>query len=339
MGVAFTMMRKNFLMKEMTPVIKRYDGFNNKTTAEEVIKSEHAMDLKNKTIVVTGGSSGLGKESVRRFYQANANVIMLNRNLEKSKKVEDEIKGMFKESMGSLRTIQCNFASLTQAKEVGDLLIKENIKVDIWLQNAGIMMLPNMKLTDEKFEMQIAVNHFNQFALMMKILPLMNQDSRIVTLSSSGHTFGTIHKAFDVDDLNFERRGYDQNLVYFQSKMCNLMTSTYLNKKLKDDPRNITVNSLRPGFVRTNLGNENKSMQGGKKMMENFKMGKSVEVGSSTQVFVCVDKRLKGIGGRYYDKCAEHEVSKGYVDDVKLQEKLFEMSLKLTNTENPFSLE
>lgn len=162
-------------------------------------------DQQGKVIIVTGSTSGIGKEAVKVIAGKNAKVIMAVRNVDKGKEIVQEIRQRFKQADIDVRKL--DLSNLHSIRAFANV-IKENYdRLDILINNAGIMFTPYSKTADG-FENQFGTNHLGHFALTGLLMPLLKktEGSRIVVLSSLGHTMGNLNFA----DLNWETRKYDK---------------------------------------------------------------------------------------------------------------------------------
>jgi NAD(P)-dependent dehydrogenase (short-subunit alcohol dehydrogenase family) len=205
-------------------------------------------DQKGRLIVITGATSGIGKETTRVLAGKNASVIIGARNLPKAEAVVAELRSEFPGSDVSVR--QLDLSNLKSVAGFADSILADFEKLDVLINNAGIMMCPYSKTADG-FEIQIGTNHLGHFALTGRLLPLLKKTagSRVVVLSSLGHKAGNI----DFSDLNWESRKYDATKAYFDSKLANLSFAYHLGRRLKDEGNNPIVTAAHPGWTGTDL--------------------------------------------------------------------------------------
>jgi len=180
---------------------------------------ENIPDLQGKTIIVTGGNSGLGYESVKAFALKGATVVLACRNLAKGEKAKNEI--LKANPSGEIKVMQLDLANLTSVEAFAKKFASEHKQLNVLLNNAGIMATPNIK-TDDGFEAQLGTNHLGHFALTGHLLPLLKgtPQSRVVNVSSLAHKGGKM----DFNDLMFEKcRKFKPMRAYGQSKLANLL--------------------------------------------------------------------------------------------------------------------
>jgi NAD(P)-dependent dehydrogenase (short-subunit alcohol dehydrogenase family) len=202
-----------------------------------------------KTIIITGASSGLGKEATRVLAQKNATVIMAVRNIKKAEAVASEIKRDFPESKIDVR--QLELGSLDSIKSFAKGFISDYTQLDILINNAGVMMTPYSK-TKDGFEIQMGTNHLGHFALTGLLMPLLlnTKNSRVVATSSAAHKQGDIN----FDDINWESRDYNSSKAYSDSKLANLYFTSELVRKYKGNKNLPMFTTAHPGGTKAELG-------------------------------------------------------------------------------------
>jgi len=209
-------------------------------------------DQKGRTVIVTGSSSGIGFETARVLALKNAEVVIAVRNSEKGKKAADEILKEKKDAKVVVMII--DLTDLSSVKEFADSFRKKYKKLDILINNAGVMVPPYSK-TKDGFELQMGTNHMGHFSLTVQLLDMITgtKGSRIVNVSSMAHKYGNIN----FDDLNWEKRKYKPMRSYGDSKIANLYFTSELSKKLKEKGTDTKVTSAHPGWTATDLQRHN----------------------------------------------------------------------------------
>jgi len=210
--------------------------------------SENIADQSGRTILITGSSSGLGKEAARVLAGKNATIVMAVRNTQKGEMVAGEIR---KEITGAKVSVQeLDLADLKSIKDFVQQFLTNYNQLDILINNAGVMMCPYGK-TKDGFEIQMGTNHFGHFALTGLLLPRLieTENSRIVVTSSIAHTTGNI----DFSDINWESRKYKTIQAYGDSKIANLYFAYELARKLQHKKDAPLVVAAHPGWTNTDL--------------------------------------------------------------------------------------
>lgn len=203
---------------------------------------------KGKVILITGTTSGLGKEAAKVFAAKGATVIMPVRNMEKAKSVGEEIYKI--NPVAKLDIRRMDLSSLESIRLFSEEINKAYDRLDILINNAGIMYCPYSK-TQDGFEMQMGTNHLGPYALTAYLMPLLTKtaNSRIVNTSSLAHLTGNI----DFEDINWINRKYKTMQAYSDSKLANLYFHYALAKKLKGQKNVPLVIAAHPGWTKTEL--------------------------------------------------------------------------------------
>lgn len=204
-------------------------------------------DLKNKNIIITGANIGLGYETALHFAGEGATVIMACRNEKKALVAKKKI--LKKHPKAVLEVMHIDTSKLLSIKHFANSYIKRFKKLDILINNAGIMMSP-FKLTEDGFESQLATNYLGHFALTGRLLPLLKNtpQSRVVTLSSLAHKWSPIQ----LNDLHF-KKGYNKQKAYGQSKLACLIFAYELDRRFKANDCETMSVAAHPGLSNTNL--------------------------------------------------------------------------------------
>ena len=214
---------------------------NNKWTQENI------PDLSGKVIVVTGANSGLGYESSKTFAEKGATVILAVRTVAKGDKAKSDILKTAPDA--ALNVMKLDVGDLSSVREFANAFKAKYQRLDILLNNAGVMAIPRQETVDG-FEMQLGVNHLGHFALTGLLLDLIvnTPGARIHNVTSSANYTGTIN----FDDLMGEKE-YGRWAAYGQSKLANVFFTFELQNRLSAAGYDTIVNTSHPGLVYTNL--------------------------------------------------------------------------------------
>lgn len=279
------------------------------------------MSMNGKTVLVTGGSSGIGYETAKELAKQGAEVILAARSGEKLKEAVTSIKSVT--GNGKLKYYTADFSSQRSVRELAEKVKKDYTKLDVLVNNAGGVFYA-FKLTEDGLETTIATNHFAYFLLTNLLLDLLKKadNARIVNVASESHYSGKI------DFESFKKdKGYSIMKAYGQSKLANVLFTAELAERLRDT--RITANSLHPGFVRTGIGT--KGLPGFIRGIWSFatRLGAiSPEEGAKTSVYLATSSAVNGVTGRYFDKCKVKEES-ALAKDKQLQKELWTVSEQL----------
>jgi len=272
--------------------------FGSESTATEVV---NGVDLTGKRAIVTGGSSGIGVETARALAAAGAEVTLAVRNAEAGRSVAEDITATT--GNADLRVSELDLAV---PRSIAALVAGWTGPLDVLVNNAGVMAIPDLQLTPEGWELQFATNHLGHFALAVGLhdaLAKASAGARIVSLSSRGH----LRSPVVFEDINFASRPYEPLAAYGQSKTANVLFAVEASRRWADE--GVTANAVHPGAVATT----NLSRHLDPDELERIKAAgvyhyKSAEQGAATSVLVATSPELDGIGGRYFQDCNEAPV-------------------------------
>jgi NAD(P)-dependent dehydrogenase (short-subunit alcohol dehydrogenase family) len=274
--------------------------FGYETTAAEVVEG---VDLSGKRAIVTGGASGIGIETSRALAGAGAAVTIAVRRTDEAEKVAAEIRSSTGNEQVTVAPLE-----LTDPASIDAFVASWDGPLEILVNNAGVMAIQELTLTDRGQEMQFATNHLGHFALALGLHGALAAaaGARIVSVSSSGH----LRSPVIFDDLNYSFLEYTPFGAYGQSKTANVLFAVEATRRWADD--GITANSLMPGGIATKLqrhvGGSEYMKQAVKRYEGSGVQLKSPEQGAATSVLLATYPPLKGVGGRYFDDCNESEI-------------------------------
>lgn len=282
-------------------------------------------DQSGKVVIMTGANSGIGFEAARALAQRSAVVIMACRSLEKGqaaiKQIQDE------DPQAQVILQQLDLADLSSVRQFGEAFLAAHDRLDILINNAGVMAPPYSKTVDG-FEMQFGTNHLGHFVLTGLLIDLLKKtpDSRVVTVSSYAHYFGRI--AFN--DLNSERF-YQKWLAYGQSKLANVLFGYELQRRVSRNGNNPISVVVHPGYAATNLQHTSTLFS-----LLNPIMAQNQEMGALPTLYAATSPDIRGgeyigpdgfLGQRGYP----HEASSSFLSqDEDTARRLWEVSEGLT---------
>ncbi|GGZ29230.1 SDR family NAD(P)-dependent oxidoreductase [Streptomyces olivaceoviridis] len=277
--------------------------FGTRATAAEVLDG---VDLSGRRMIVTGGSSGLGVETVRALAGAGAQVTVATRNPADAEPLVKEFPGT--------RAVALDLADLASVRAFCDAW---SGPVDGLVANAGVMMLPTREVNAQGWEMQLATNHLGHFALAVGLrTALQAAEKPRVTVVSSG---AQLRAGFDFDDPQFERRPYDPFVAYAQSKTADVLLAVGISRRWAE--HGITANACAPGWIHTNLTRhlDEATMRAFGAMDEDGNLltpdyYKTPAQGAATTVLLAASPLLDGVTGRYFEDNQESEVVDGGPD-------------------------
>ena len=206
-------------------------------------------DQTGRRVIVTGANTGIGFETAKALAAAGAEVTLACRNEQKGRDAIDRI--MEEQPSAKLGVGVLDLSSLASVRAFAEEYRAGNDRLDLLINNAGVMTPPEWRKTSDGFELQFGTNHLGHFALTAHLWDLLNatEGSRVVNVSSVAHRYGTIN----FDDLNWEKRRYRKGASYGQSKLANLLFSLELSERVSSTGRGPLVLSAHPGWTATDL--------------------------------------------------------------------------------------
>jgi len=280
-----------------------------KSTALEVVQALNA-DLTGKTVLITGGTAGIGLETARALATIHAHVIITGRDMNKGKKALEDLKQTTKNDQ--IELIELHLESLEDVRSFAEEYIKSRLPLHILVCNAGVFP-GTRKLTKDGFEYNVGINHLAHFFLVQLLLPTLKmcQPSRIIAISSLANRRG----GFDFDDWNWEKRPFNIWLAYAQGKVANILFAKQASQLYAN--QGVKAYSLHPGTVLTDLQNEINKEDLVKLGWFDKETGKpsdhikTREQGASTCVWAALAPELEDQPGAYCEDCA---ITQGVVD-------------------------
>jgi len=283
--------------------------------------SKARMD--GKVVLITGANTGIGLETAKELAARGAEVHLLCRDMAKANLAATKV-GF------NTRVWSLDLSSLESVRNCADQIKSELDRVDVLVNNAGIMACP-LSRTVEGFEMQLGTNHIGPFLLTQELLPLLRKSEygRIVTVSSRAHKPGKIF----FEDLNFNTIAYTPFKAYNQSKLANILFTKELARREREAGSNVTANCLHPGVVKTELSRfkgESKSATLFHYIFMVFlaPFCKDPLAGAQTSIFCCVDESLQGVSGFYFADCQKTPTAP-LAEDMDVAAKLWQETVKM----------
>jgi len=285
-------------------------------------KCTSTASMKGKTCIITGCNTGIGKETARDLSCRGAKVIMACRNLDLAEASAQEIR---KTSIGEIVVKKLDLADMGSIRAFAQEINTTEDRLDVLINNAGVISTREKTHTADGFESTIGVNHLGHFLLTNLLLDKLrnSKPARIVNVSSGAHTRGQI----DLTDLNSATK-WQPRKAYEQSKLANVLFSRQLAKIV--DKNEICVYSLHPGVVRTEIFRDIEASIGVFKYLMwglLWPFTKNPMQGAQTTIHCAVAEELEGETGLYYSDCSPKEAAPQAQDD-EMAEKLWDLSMK-----------
>lgn len=305
--------------------------FGAETTAEE-LASALDLDLTGQTIVLTGGSAGLGVETARVLASHGARIVSGVRDLEKGRAAAEDIRKSVPEA--EIELAELDLFDLDSVRRGADEIARRFPRIDRLINNAGVMACP-LARTKQGLDAQLGTNHLGHFVLTARLIGnlLAAAPARIVNLSSAGHRLSPMR----FDDPFFERDAYDKFVAYGQAKTANVLFSVALDRRFGG--RGVRAFAVHPGAIRTELG---RHMTGDdfKALLESRPQAEPMQFktpaqGAATTVWAATAPELAERGGLYCEDCGiapridQPDLSHGVLDwalDPDAAERLWTLS-------------
>ena len=293
-------------------------------------------DQRGRIAIVTGANTGIGYHTAAVLARHGAHVVLAVRNLEKGNAALARIVAAHPKTDVTLQEL--DLSSLDSVRSAADALRASYPRVDLLINNAGVMYTPR-QVTADGFEMQFGTNHLGHFALTGLLLDhmLKVRGSRVVTVSSQGHR---IRASIHFDDLQSER-SYDRVSAYGQSKLANLLFTYELQRRLADQQQNTIAVAAHPGTSNTELTRNLPAVFKPAVALLAPVLFQSAAMGALPTLRAATDPEVEG--GQYYGPDGLWEQrghpklvsSSAQSHDEELQQRLWTVSEELTGVRFP----
>jgi retinol dehydrogenase 14 len=275
--------------------------------------------MSGKVVLITGGTSGIGKATANALAAMGARVVVIGRDEERGERAVEEIR---RGTGGEVSLMLADLAVQADIRRLAEEFRERHDGLDVLINNAGLVQSKRIE-TPDGIETQLAINHLASFLLTNLLLDLLKASapSRIVTVSSDAHRWGKL----DLDDLQ-SRKHYRGMQVYGTTKLANILFTRELAERLEGT--GVMANAMHPGGVNTNFGNN----QGGPMslLFRAFKpFMRTPEQGADTLIYLASSPEVEGMTGKYVAD-RKMKVASDAAYDETLQKKLWEASEKLT---------
>jgi retinol dehydrogenase 13 len=280
-------------------------------------------DFNGKLVVITGATSGIGKCAARKYASHGANLLFINRNVQKSELLCSEIESEY--------GVKCDYkiadlSSLQDIHKVAQELLMLNRPIDVLIHNAGIY-LTKRELTCDGLEKVFVIQYLSSFILNFILMDKLKsqEKARIIMVNSEGHRFAAW--GLRLDDLSWEKRRYSGLKSYGSAKIAQLLSMIVFAERFQNS--GVSINAMHPGAVKTETGQENGPVY--RWFKRNFidKTLKSPELSAEALYSLGVSKELETVSGKFFNLTTEEEPAPPALDkDVAYE--LWEKSLELS---------
>jgi NAD(P)-dependent dehydrogenase (short-subunit alcohol dehydrogenase family) len=277
--------------------------------------------MKGKTVLITGATDGIGKETAFRLAEKGARVVIVGRSRDKGAATVAELKARSRNE--AIDFLQADLSVRQEVRRIAAAVTALVPRLDVLINNAGAIVFGRQE-TDDGFERTFALNHLNYFLLTSELLELLKASApaRIVNVASIAHRRAVL----DFDDLQLNR-GYSAWKAYSRSKLANVMFTYELARRLEGT--GVTANCLHPGFVRSHFGqNNNLFARLGVSLAMRFGNAISVEQGAKTSIHLASSPDVDGTTGLYFDECQPVK-SNRFSYDTAAQKRLWDISAEM----------
>jgi len=306
-------------------------GFGSRSTAEDVTSG---IDLSSKTIIISGATSGIGKEAARVLAKRGAHVIMAIRNTETGEKVKSAITA--ESPQARVYVMKLDLASVQSVRQFANNFRTRKLPLNVLINNAGYMS-GKFELSADGLEKVFATNQIGTFLLTKLLLDSLKstatetgEEGRIVNVASEAHKY-TYKGGVVFDKLNDPTR-YQSKMAYGQSKLANILHAKELARRLKEEGANVTVNALHPGVISTNFG-KGQSLLFSEAALSLVKFAvKTVPQGAATTCYLATSPQVNGVSGKYFKDSNEYPYLSSYANDPELATKLWDYSEEFVST-------
>jgi NAD(P)-dependent dehydrogenase (short-subunit alcohol dehydrogenase family) len=282
-------------MTTQTPI---QSPFGEHSTADEVAAG---IDLAGRHAIVTGASSGIGAETARVLADRGAAVTLAVRDTDAGASVAAGVRGSTGNDAVDVRSLE-----LAEPDSIAAFIDGWDGPLDILINNAGVMAIPERTLTPQGVELHFATNHLGHFALASGLYDALRGSgkARVVSLSSSAHLYCPVL----FDDPAFSFVPYSPFVGYGQSKTANVLFAVEATRRWQRD--GITVNAVMPGGIATRLQRhiDPEALERARREAGAATELKTIEQGAATSIFAAVSPLLDGIGGRYLEDCHQADI-------------------------------
>lgn len=258
-------------------------------------------DFTDKLVVITGATSGIGRITARKYASKGANLFCINRNLQKSEALKQEIENEF--GCSCEYTI-ADLSRLDDIYRAASVLLTMNKPIDVLIHNAGVY-LTKRELTSDGLEKVFVVHYLSSFVINYLIMDKLKSQvaARIILVNSEGHRFAAW--GLHLDDLNWEKHRYSGLKSYGSAKLAQILSMHVFQEQFNNS--GVTINAMHPGAVKTETGQENGPVY--KWVKRNFldKILKPVEVSAEALYYLGVSEELKNLSDKFFNLTTEEE--------------------------------
>lgn len=287
---------------------------NNKADPKECTEN-----FNGRLVVITGATSGIGYATARKYASHGANLLVINRNKEKSQNLCEEI---IKEFGVKCEYMLADFSDISMVKQVGEALLNLDMNIDVFIHNAGADFGERV-MSNDGYEMVFQVDHLAPFILtyMLKEKLKSQKKCRIIFVNSEAHRFAAI--GLKLDDLSWEKRRYSRLKSYGSAKTSQLLTLIKFSDYFQDS--GVTINAMHPGNVKTKMAEESSGFFQRVFIEPNFRL---MEISTKALYYLGVSKDVEKVSGKFFNLTQEEEPAPPALDR-QVADKLWDLSIEM----------
>jgi NAD(P)-dependent dehydrogenase (short-subunit alcohol dehydrogenase family) len=277
--------------------------------------------MKGKVVVITGATSGVGLEAVRRLAKGQATIVMVVRNQLKAQTVKEELQMAYPVAVD---IILADFSRSDQVRQAASTILEKYERIDVLINCAGLHST-KVTYTPEGFETVFFVNHLASFLFTKLLLDRLIQSapSRILHINSEGHRFNGL----DIEDIHWKKRHYTGLRGYGASKTAQLLTMWEMADQLEGS--GVTINAMHPGDVKTHIGSNNGWIYRTFSKLFIQPMLKDAKISGEAIYYLVADDQMADISGKFFHLTIEETPAK-HALDRSLGKKVYDLSMKIT---------
>ena len=279
-------------------------------------------DFSNRLVVITGATSGIGQAAAHKFAAHGADLLLINRNRQKSDDLCDSLKKAFD---ANCDYILADFSKLSDIHAAAKRLATLDRKIDVLIHNAGVYKT-DRTFTQDNIETVFQTNYLSTFIINYYLREKLSsqKSGRILFVNSEAYRFAAF--GLNLDDLNWEKHRYSGIKSYGAAKLAQLLSMLKFSDDFKND--GVTINAMHPGNVQTSSGQNNNAIYKFLKKIFIDSNARPISVAADSLYYLGVSKDLNRVSGKFFNLTTEEEPAPPALDKVAAED-LYNISIKL----------